>query len=358
MRIGIVSPYALPEKGAASMRVDSFAKYFRSKKSEVIIFSPYRKGGKPMTRVFRYKNLKELKKEICKSELCIITCPSFYIAFRIIPFLKIKKIPFVLDFRDLAENTDKKTNVLFQFFSLKLAKKITVVTNRMKEHFVKAYKINPKKIEIVPNGVDREIFYPANNRKEIRKELKISDKARVIIYEGIIGDHGLDKFFNNLSKEVVENNNIKIILALIVGETEEKSKIILSQFEEKLKSLKINKYVSILKNLDPSELRDYISASDFGLASIPRNKKNLYRIPIKAYDYVACEKNVLALGPKGGELEIFVKKNNLGYFFEDWKGLIKKIGTLQKKMMKNKKEFLDSFDRMKSAEKLLEFIQK
>jgi len=358
MKIGIVSPYALPEKGAASMRVDSFQKHFLLNNHETKILTPFRDRGFLDKKVIRYKSFKELKKELKNFQYIIISCPSFYTAFRIIPFLKLKKIPFVLDFRDLAENSQRRANILFQLVSVKLASKVIVVTEYMKNYFVKKYKINPKKIEVVSNGVDRDIFYPTKNRIKTRKELKISARDSVLIYEGIIGDHGLREFFENLTKDILVENNIKIILAVIVGETENKTKVVLENFEKMLKKRRLREFVIIIKNSSPDKLREYISASDFGLAPIPSDINNMYRVPIKAYDYVACGIPVLAKGPVNGELEKFLKGNNYGYFSSNWKDLIKKMAKISKSKIKINKKNIETFDRKTSAKKLLAHILK
>lgn len=357
MKIGIISPYALPEKGAASMRVDSFQKHFNLKGHKTKIIAPCRGHGKTNS-VIRYDNINSLKKIVKEFDNLIVTCPSFYTAFKIIPFLRIKKIPFVLDFRDLAENSNKYYNVFFQFFSLLFSKKVTVVTKYMKNYFIRKYKVNPKRICVISNGVDRDIFYPIDNKSKLRKRLGLPMNSKIVIYEGIVGDHGLEEFFKNIKPNVIVSNSIYFVFAFIVKKNHE-SEIKVNLFIEKIRKMGLSNSFRILKNISPSNLRDYISVSDVGLATIPSNHKNLYRVPIKAYEYLACNVPVVASGPINGELHklilrangFFVKDNNL--VFDDLMKFLKK---------KNKKNDFESlmieFNRNESAKKILSFLQK
>ena len=338
MKIGIVTPYALPEKGASSMRVDSFRKYM-VKENEVTIIT-------------RHDNTKETKEKLINMDHVVLTCPSFYKAFKLIPFLKGNKIKFTLDIIDLAENTTRKINILFKLALLITSNNITVVTKYMKSYLSRRYFINKSKIDIVPNGVDTDIFYPSRNKVKIRKNLDISKDSTVLIYEGIIGDHNLLDFINLLTPNIMRKNKLTFLMVVIVGETEDESTKKLKQLKNNLKSKGLLQYFRFVENAQPEKLRDYISCSDFGLAPIPVNNNNLYRIPIKAYDYVSCGTPVIGICPKGGELTRFIMGNDLGYSFNNWKSLLDYIPKLKKKRLNITQKEL-GFDRNDSAEKLM-----
>lgn len=359
MKIAIVTPYALPEKGAASMRVDSFAKYFNSKKIKTTILAPNRNNKEGSRLVRRYKNFNGLKKFIKNFDFVILTSPPIKDVFFLTLFLKIIGKPFLIDIRDLAKNgNNPRIKSVMEIISLKLCKKITVVTKFIKNYFIKDYGINQDKIKIVSNGVDTDIIYPSRKRKEIRLKLGIPKNSKVLIYEGVIGGHNLLDFINLLTPSFMKKSNLILLLVLIVGETEKRSLIELQNFEKILKKKGLKDYVRVVKNASPEEMRDYISTSNCGLAPIPSNKKNLYRIPIKVYEYTACKIPILAKGPKGGELEGFVKNNKIGYFSETWGDLLVKLDkNIKRKRIKLNKDFLNSFDRKESAKKMLDFIR-
>jgi glycosyltransferase involved in cell wall biosynthesis len=356
MKIAIVTPYALPEKGAASMRVDSFYNYFKEKGHKVQLIVPFRKcnGGK---NIKRYKNISELIAFIRGNDVVLVTTPPIKTALLLLHFIKFLKIPLVVDVRDLAEKGKyKKIKRGMERYVLKKAEKVTVVTPYLKDYFAKHYMINKSKIKFISNGVDTSIFYPKKiDSKKIGIQLGIPKNAKTVIYEGIIGDHELDIFLRLMDAELLKKYNIYIILVLIVGETERKSKILLKNLKNSARKRRIIKRLKIIQNLNPKEMSAYISTADFGLAPIPSTIDNLYRIPIKAYEYLACEVPLLGKGPRGGELEKLVKQNKAGIFAASWSELKEKfIKHLKfKKEIKVSRKIAQKFERKKFAKKML-----
>jgi glycosyltransferase involved in cell wall biosynthesis len=359
MKIAIVSPYALPEKGAASMRVDSFAKYFISKKNETVIFTSFKKKNRGyLDYIYHYKSFLDLIKKIKKFDIVILTSPSIKIVFALSFVLSTLKIPFIVDIRDLAKNSKfSKIKSLMEKISLRLSSGISVVTKYVKKFLEKDYKIPPNKIIIVPNGVDKKIFYPEYDSK-IRGALNIGKKSKIVFYEGIIGDHDLNLFLEKIDKKLIKELDIYFVFALIVGDVETKSIFELEKFQNKIKDSGLTDRIRILRNIEPNELRKYISSSDMGLAIIPQDENNLYRIPIKAYEYMACGIPVLAIGPKNGELNKLILENKSGIFIQDFKKINEKIEFMIKNKTKIEKNISDKFDREKSAEKLFEMIKR
>lgn len=358
MKIGIVSPYALPEKGAASMRVDSFQKYFNREGHETTIISPQRKQ-KSKKGVFRYKNYFELMSACRNKDVVVISCPPIKITFPLILFLRMSGTPTILDIRDLAKNGKKKNiKILLEGIAAKSSSKITCVTNYVKNYFSKTYGVDRKDIKVVSNGVDTEIFFPSRKSDETRNKLGIPKDAKVLIYEGIVGDHGLKHFLENMPEEIIFNKKFYIILAVIAGDTEKKSIKKLKSLKTVLMKKNIANRVIIIKNKTPEEIRDYISCSNIGLASIPSDDNNLYRVPIKAYEYAACGIPILGKGPSGGELDKFIKTNKIGYFSESWNDALRNLAVFLKSDNKINidNKILKYIDRKKSAKVMLELI--
>lgn len=362
-KVGIVSPYALPEKGAASMRVDSFASCFNSKNIKTTILAPER-GVKGRSRfVKRYNNWRELFGLLRDFDFVILTTPPIKYVFFLSLYLKLVGKPFLVDVRDLAiAGRYPLIKSFLEFLSLRLCYKISVVTQFMKDYFVEKYKINPNKILLVPNGANIDIFYPPKNEEEvfrIRSELNIPKDSKVVLYAGIIGGHELLEFLRLLDPKKLEQYNVVFLFSLIVGETESKSFLEFKEFKRIIKQKGLSKYVRVMKNAIPSKVRDLIVASDYGLAPIPSNNRHLYRIPVKVFEYVVCKRVVLAKGPSGGELERFVKQYGVGYFSDTWEGLLSNLfSDIEKGGLKVKKDYSRVFDRKLSALKLLEFIKK
>ena len=64
---------------------------------------------------------------------------------------------------------------------LKIADKIIVVSEELKDFFIKYFGISEEKIELIKNGVDTNSLRPAEPDFKIRKELGISDDDKAIV---------------------------------------------------------------------------------------------------------------------------------------------------------------------------------
>lgn len=364
MKIGIITPYAFPEKGAPSMRSDSFYKYFKEKGNDVSLITPYREGftGGRDRKNKRYKNLNELRNYIKQNQIIIITSPPILTAFKVLPIIKQLGIPYIADNRDLAINakSHRKLREFMEKRVLKNSDKITVVTDYIKNYYIKNYKISPEKIRLCSNGVDTKIFYyDKKSSKKIRKKHRIPEKSKIVVYEGIIGGHGINEFIYLLDKEFLKNNDLFLILCLIIGDTEKVSESKLTDLERTIKRNGLNSRIRIVKNAKPEELRDYLSAADYGIDSMPLSDDNLYVIPVKTYEYIACRLPVLGLGPKSGELEKLMKKYNVGIFSKTWNELLinLKKHLESKKKIKIDKNLGKKFERRLSAKIMLKIIE-
>jgi len=366
MKIGIISPYALPEKGAASMRIESFLNYFKNQGHKTTIYAPLRKDiqKKERAEVKRYSKIRELWKGLKKEDFLIITSPPIQTAFLIIPLLRLKQIPFLFDSRDLAAVNNKKFKNLKTFmekYCVKLSNKISTATEYSKEYYIKNYKISQKKIKTIPNGVDRSVIYFVRGaRKKIRRELNIPEKAKTIVYTGILGkNHDIEGFINSLDKQFMDKNNLFIVMILIVGDTENKSVIRLKKIEKTIEKKELVNKFRIIKNISPEKIKEYLSAFDIGITPMLSNKDNLYTLPVKTYEYLSCNLGVIGVGAKNGEIDKFLKRSDFGFFIHKWQNFKPQLQKFLKKKDKIKipLKLLESIDRKESAKKLLEFIE-
>ena len=72
--------------------------------------------------------------------------------------------------------------VLYEALVSKLANRIIVPSKELRDYFEKAYFINPKKIRIIKNGVETDVFKPASSNTFLRKSLGIPEEATLIVF--------------------------------------------------------------------------------------------------------------------------------------------------------------------------------
>lgn len=333
MRIGIVTPYAPPEKGAASTRMFSLANYLNSKRYKTILIAPFRKKSAKNIWIKRYGGFFDLTKLIKKQDIILVTVPPIKTAFKLLPFMILFRKSYVLDIRDISYRGKWRwLKKMMEKMCAKFAKKITVVTEHIKRDLYKNYKIPLKKITVIPNGADSNIFYKDNlQRIKIRNELGFPKNSKVLFYEGIIGDHELDSFIDTIDINLLKKYNIYLLFVLIVGETENESKKLLRNLKNKINKKNIENRVRFIINISLNELYKYFSAADFALNPIPSTKDNLYRITVKTFEYMACELPIISKGPRGGELDKFTKKYNCGLFITSWRKFNSKLKAFMRR---------------------------
>lgn len=169
-------------------------------------------------------------------------------------------------------------NMMFRK-NIQIARKVVVVTGFLE----KLCNIPQNKSELVPNGVDTELFknYPSN---QLREELGI-DQSFVIGYVGVLREWvDLEPVFAAVKK--LNNKDIKI---LIVGEE--------GLFKENVNLVKkygIEDKVLFTGTVPYVEVPRYISCMDACLIPFSKNKVTEDPCPLKLFEYMACEKPVIS----------------------------------------------------------------
>lgn len=113
--------------------------------------------------------------------------------------------------------TDKrpKRRIMNRILS-KITDKIVAVSEDVKEDIMRYDRIDPSKIEVIPNGIDVERFNPEKNTTDIRKEFSLEEDDIVIGFIGrIVTAKGLEYLLDALPYLKGEFKSIKF---LIVGE--------------------------------------------------------------------------------------------------------------------------------------------
>ncbi|MFH1704114.1 MAG: glycosyltransferase [Nitrospirota bacterium] len=113
--------------------------------------------------------------------------------------------------------TDKrpKRRIMNRILS-KITDKIVAVSEDVKEDIMRYDRIDPSKIEVIPNGIDVERFNPEKNTTDIRKEFSLEEDDIVIGFIGrIVTAKGLEYLLDALPYLKGEFKSIKL---LIVGE--------------------------------------------------------------------------------------------------------------------------------------------
>ena len=261
---------------------------------------------------------------------------------------RIKRVPLVLDIRDLFTDTVKdafnKKIVRVQLPIMKFIEKITFEgahhLNIVSEGFVdylKKYKI--KRISFYPNGIDPEFLNVDYSKSE-------SECSKVISYAGNIGKgQGLEKVIPKLAKKLGSEYQINIY-----GEGG-----IRKDLESSIRSLGVDN-VRLFKPVNRLELIEIYKQSDYLFLHLNNYEAFLKVLPSKIFEYGATGKTIVA--GVGGYAAKFIKENLPGSIVRspcDYIGIAEDISNIEN-VVKDNHIFISKYSREKIMDEFVDEI--
>jgi len=378
MKIGIVVGFAPPEFGAAVMRTLSFAKYFKERGNDAIIFAPDRAGKYRQyyegIKIVRYRGFWHLLNIFRNHKLDIVVAstPPSTITFPSVLACKILGIPVIVDIRDpwsyaeaslgiVSTKIAYKKKYFIEKFSYKYADKLFVVSPYLRNMISSNFNISLQKFSIVMNGTELDKFRRVEDEgAKVRDALGIPQENPVIIYTGILGGKELDKFLESCGKEIVEKFDCHIIFAVILDRW---SQPIAKDLRSIVEKSGFQENFHMVGPIHASEMYKYLSASDIGINPLPEGID--YCFPVKTFDYLACEIPIACKAPKDGALHRFMQEYDVGFFTDSWFDFKEKLldvlddlNAFKEKGIYGKKIVKEKFTREKANEIALKEIHK
>ena len=254
--------------------------------------------------------------QLKKPDIIIITSPSIFVGISAILLSKIKKVPFVLEVRDLWPESAVATGVLnnkillnilywLEYKLYKYCQKIVVLTPAFKENIEFRFPEFIGKIEIITNGADFSIMNIANKKaNRIREKFKWGDK-KVFAY---FGAHGVANDLMQVVEVAKRMKDNKDVLFVLIGDGMQKKML-----KEKAKKYQL-KNLQFIDSVAKSEVVDYIDAIDVGMAILKKTDTFKTVYPNKIFDYMSCKKPVLVT--IDGITRKLIEEARCGFFSE------------------------------------------
>jgi glycosyltransferase involved in cell wall biosynthesis len=219
------------------------------------------------------------------------------------------RIPLVLEinglaFEERAAVLKSQNKLLVKFMKavsrsfLNYTSSIIAVTNKIKTQLNEDYNVSSKKIYVVNNGVNEELFRPMPEVvSKIRKELKLGAKTKVICFVGAFDPwHGIDTLIT-ATGIVIEKEPQTIFL--MVGDG-----IMMAPLSEKVKKNSLEDNFRFTGRIPYENVPPYINTSNICVIPFPRKNTHLKdSSPLKLYEYLACGKPVVST-EVGGVAEV------------------------------------------------------
>jgi len=231
-----------------------------------------------------------------KYDCIIITSPPLLVGIPGLLLAKWKRIPLVLEVRDLWPESAIETGVLksewlirmsygFEKYLYRKAQLINVLTPAFQERLILDKSVEPGKIVMIPNAADfhlSERVLHSVCTGGLRKELGLEGKF-VVIY---VGAHGLANDLMQLveAATLLRGTNAHFLL---IGDGMQKKMLM-----EVVDSRQLTN-ISFLAPVSKEQVFGYILMADVGIAVLKKAAifKTVYSN--KTFDYFSCEKPVL-----------------------------------------------------------------
>jgi len=169
--------------------------------------------------------------------------------------------------------------------NLKKAKRITLATQVL----MNSIDIGKEKCTVVPNGVDTHLFKKSEDSKRI-----LGFNEFVIGYVGVLREWVDFRPVFTALQEIQED--IKLVIVGKEGNFEENKKL--------ATEMGVRKRVSFIGMVPYGEIPKYISAMDLCLIPFTKDKISQHSLPLKLFEYMACEKPVISTELLGVKNEV------------------------------------------------------
>ncbi|MCL2328169.1 MAG: glycosyltransferase [Bacteroidetes bacterium] len=326
--------------------------------------------------LFNYKNYiirKKAEKIITQTEISLILTSTFKI-FPTLAACQLSKkhtIPFVVDFRDIFEQTPNNeliskrvTNSAFinriiasgitkkllrqRSTILQQARAVTTVSEWHKE-FLSQYNSNT---HLIYNGFDSDLFYPQ----------KIESDNFIISYTGRIESREIKDpslFFEAIAQLLAEKKLDVETLKIQFYVIDKNSKQIIQNCA---KEYKILDFIDIFNSVSNFEIPEILNKSSVLLLLANKLPKGI--VGTKIFEYMAVEKPILCVRNDEGVLQEVINRANAGIAAstveETEKFLLEKYVEWQKNgftQQNGNREYVKQFSRKRQAEQFVKFFE-
>lgn len=297
-----------------------------------------------------------------KTDVIVATSPQFFTALAGRTLSWWKRRPWVMEVRDLWPESIKTVgamndSVFIRYFEwqekrcYRSAKKIVVVTDSFKRTLT-SRGIDPAKIEVVKNGVNKALFTPRPKDEALKAQLGLAGKTVI----GYIGTHGMAHkldFILQSAKKLEDNPNLHFLL--IGGGAMKES---LLKLKDELGCTNVTMLDSVMKE----EVARYISILDVCLINLKKSPLFTTVIPSKIFENAGMGIPIL-MGVEG-EAKDIISQYGAGLCFEpeNFDDFRHKLTALLEpatyvKCKEGCRHLADNFDRKLLAANMLKVIE-
>ena len=248
-----------------------------------------------------------------RPDILIASSPPFFVHLAGEVFRRWRRVPLVLEIRDLwpdylvqmgALRNRFAQNGLFaaERFLLRHAAHSVVVTDSFRRRVIQKG-VLPERVDVIPNGVDTAFYRPIDAEPPIAPLVRRGERERIVGYLGTFGaGQALSAIVDAAASVQRSNPDVRFVLA---GDGPDRARVV-SRAEE-LRVTNIEFHSPIPKTSTPA-FYAHCDVVLVPLAPIPIFQET---IPSKIFEIMACERPILA--SLGGEAARIVEESGGGH---------------------------------------------
>lgn len=230
-----------------------------------------------------------------RPDVMIATSPQFFCGWAGVLLHWLRRIPFVLEIRDIWPESMSAVDAGLPKPLLWLIGKMEKAMYRSADHIVtvgqgyvlklRERNADAEKISVIMNGVDKKIFFPRPPNQELLARYNLAGKF-VCSYVGTIGMACGLKAALDAAAELKRGGNDRIVLAL-VGDGASREALELEARERKLEN------VVFVGQRPKAEIPEWICSSDVSLVHLKKNELFTTVMPSKIFESAGCAKPII-----------------------------------------------------------------
>ena len=181
---------------------------------------------------------------------------------------------------------------------------VVVVSSQLRQHAI-SLGVKPKKIHVMPNGVNCKLFCPGTRDERLQRKLKLDDGPVLGFVGGLRPWHGVEILPELLKRLQARHRNVRLVIA---GDGP-----LRGELKRGFEKRGLSQNVVFTGLLSHEEMPAVIRQFDVALAPYPRADHAFYFSPLKLFEYMACGVPVVAA--RLGQIAEVVRHGKTGLLY-------------------------------------------